>query len=161
MDTAIVIPILLTLIIPLYWVLRINSAIDARQNFVDEVDEYLGNEKHPEELKLLVYHFFEECMDNLLPTKVWLYFVFFSNGRNSKHSLEKLKEKFGKDEIKEAFKLISKLMSVNVRLSPIQYILFGLTVLFFSIVSILFFLPGKAFDSMKIKTESALYRAIH
>lgn len=161
MESTILIPIFLTLIIPLYWFSRINSAIDARGNFVDEVDDYLGDENNPEELKLLVYHFFEECLDNFLPTKAWVYFILFPNGKDSKHSLVMLKEKFGEDKTKKAFKIIYKLMSVSIRLSPVQFILFGLTLLLSSIVSVLFVLPGKAFDRMLLKTESALYRAVH
>ncbi len=151
MESTILIPIFLVIIVPVYWLLRINSAINARSNFSDEVDTYLGDENNPGELKLLVYHFFEECLDNLLPTKAWLYFIFLSNGKSSKHSLVMLKEKFGVDETEKALKIIYKLMSVNIRLSPVQYILFGLTLLLVSIVSVLFILPGKALDRMVTK----------
>ena len=161
MENTVLIPIFLTLIIPMYWLFRVNSAINARNNYSDEVDSYLGDENNPEELKLLIYHFFKECLDSLLPTKAWLYFMLFSNGSDSKHSLVKLKEKFGEDETKKTFKIIYKLMSVNIRLSPIQYILFGLTLLLVSIMAVLFIFPGKALDRMIIKTESALYRAVH
>ena len=83
MSSSVLIPIIFVIVIPAYWLLMLNAAINARANYIDEVDAYLGNDENPEELKLLIYHFFDQSLSHFLPSMALLYFLFLSNGRNS------------------------------------------------------------------------------
>ncbi|MCU7798683.1 MAG: hypothetical protein KZQ70_00720 [gamma proteobacterium symbiont of Lucinoma myriamae] len=122
---------------------------------------YLGDEENPEELKLLVYHMFKECMDDFLPTKIMLYYLFIKNNKDSTHSIRKMKLKFGDEKLNKTTKLIQKMMLVNVVLSPLQVSTYSFVLIFVSVIKSIFSFPSKAFGSTARRTESAWYRAIH
>jgi len=144
-----------------YWYVMSLMAINMRNQFSDEIDTYLGDDENPEELKLYVINAFEDSLDHWLPIK-FLYFFFLARKNKDKPALaSRLKSMYGEEHVIKAGKLLGKMLAVNLRLSPIQYLtlsLVGINVIFFMV---LFHLPGIAFQKLSEKTETAIQRAAH
>lgn len=160
-DCTTIMPILLIVVLPAILLLQYHSAIEARGRYAEEVDEYLGDESNPKELKILIYHMFDSCLSHFLPTKALFFYLFFSGTDSTKHSLKALKEKFGEDKVDEAVSLSVRLLSINMRLSPIQHFMYVVLTSFMAIIRVVFTIPSKGIESSLLKTESSWYKAIH
>lgn len=156
-----ILPILIVIILPAFVLFNYYRAIELRGIMAEEVDSYLGDESNPDELKLLVYRSFIDCLDHWLPIAFLRYF--FRRRIKGGNSMDKLERKFGSEKTKEALNLSLKLLFINLKLSPVTY--FTCTMLLVVVVicrstwkaSSLF----KTYCQFRHQAERAFFLAVH
>jgi len=162
MNSSVIIPIIISLVIPSYWLWRSFAAINARGLLAGEVDSYLGNEENPEELKLLVYYAFKDSMKNFLVFEI-LYFFLFNSQKTTVKTFSVLQEQFGKEKFDETIQIVGKLVVTNIKLSPVSYMLFGLIFIFVGVYRILLDSASSLsfVNSLRAQAEKAILTAVH
>jgi len=163
MTWATIAPVLIAVALPAYVLWRKYSAMRARGVLADEVNEYLGNDEHPEELKLLVYRAFDDCQEHTLPLEI-IYFFLFKSRASSAKTVHILTERFGEDAVTNSINITLRLILVNVRLSPGLYLLLGSVFVGASVcrtVADSASLSLNPLKSLRLRLERSVLAAVH
>jgi hypothetical protein len=151
-------PLFICIIIPAYWFWRTYESIRAREEVLNDVDAFLGSDRHSAQTKRLIYCAYEDSQEHFFALKLILNTLFINNTDRAK--FQKFK-KANKTDYEAATGIIKELFLINIKLSPITWIL---AIFFFLFIAVLRALRTPATDKMSSfekQTSAGIMKAIN
>lgn len=152
--TTTIIPILIVIVFPAYFIWRYWAALDIREKVAIDVDNYLGQEK-PNDMKHIIYHAFNDCLSIKMPFQIMFNFIF--NSKRGNGALKRLKTESGTEGFKELSSLLVKIFIVNASRYPLSYFSCGVVVF---IIALFRVISSSSIFKIKSRAENAVFKTV-